>query len=200
MAKRQTRRTGAERRAYRDAMLDKAADTLGRIGIRDTTMDEIAEDIGLSKVALYRHFASKDEMIHCVLEREANRLLEIDRLPYKGGTARARELLEAARQDRSAFILLLRDARYDPVYGEHAQNVFDSVADRLREAFLHQSVEEPIAGLSADAISNLVLSATVYWLEKGDSDRDDEFIAWYGAAVRALDDGWRKALASETDG
>ena len=196
--KRARRRTGAERRAHRESLLRAAAETLLKLGLRDAKMDDIAEHAGITKVILYRHFASKEDLIHTILEREAERLLEIDRRPYEGGEKRARELLDAARENLSSFVLLIRDARNDPVYGEHTKRVREAIFVRLAAAFKRRHLDERFASLSADAIVTLVLESTLYWLENGAAQDDERFIAWYAASARSLDYGWRQVLAPET--
>lgn len=197
VTKTRKRRTGAERREYREELMNIAADTLLELGLRDTKMDEIAERTGQSKVVLYRHFASKDDLIHQILEREAERLLEIDRRPYHGGAKRAGELLTAARENISSFTLLVRDARDDTVYGEHFARVRHTIFERLASAFEERGVEKRFADLSANAIANLVLDATLFWIENGSEKEDKRFIEWYDRAVQSLDRGWRDLLTEE---
>jgi AcrR family transcriptional regulator len=191
MKSRAKRRTGEERRKFRDELIKIAALTFLELGIRDAKMDDVAERTGKSKVILYRHFASKDDLIHTILEREADRLLEIDRRPYKGGIERAKELMDAAREDKSSFILLIRDARNDPVYGEHHERVRDAIFKRLVTAFEKRAMTSSFSRISADAIANLALDSTLYWLENGDPSKDDLFIEWYGRGAHSLDKGWR---------
>src|SRR3954470_13546429 len=47
----------------RQRILDAADDLFRRIGIRGVGVDAIAEAAGTNKMTLYRHFASKDELI-----------------------------------------------------------------------------------------------------------------------------------------
>lgn len=57
--------------------LFEAADTLfyGR-GVRATSMDAVAEEAGVTKVTLYSHFASKDELVAAYLEQRDRRWRE----------------------------------------------------------------------------------------------------------------------------
>jgi len=53
-----------------------AADTLLELGLRDTKMDDIATRIGQSKVILYRHFASKDDLLWEIVNDAADRFFQ----------------------------------------------------------------------------------------------------------------------------
>jgi len=59
-------------RATRERILTAAAQLFTRDGIRPTSVDHISDLAGLTKVTLYKHFRSKDELIAEVLEREEN--------------------------------------------------------------------------------------------------------------------------------
>lgn len=184
------RRTGEERKAYRDSIIKVAAQTFYELGIRDARMDDIAERAGFNKVILYRLFTSKEELIDTILEREVERLLEIDRRPFEGGKKRAIELLEAAKLDTPSFVLLLRDSRHDPVFGHHAERFRGAIFDRLVEAFVRRGMTLKLAKPSADAIVNLVLESTLYWLLNCDTNDPDEFAEWYALGSEALAASW----------
>src|SRR5215207_3404283 len=55
--------TGEYRIPPRQRILEAADDLFRRIGIRGVGVDAIAEAAGTNKMTLYRHFASKDELI-----------------------------------------------------------------------------------------------------------------------------------------
>jgi AcrR family transcriptional regulator len=69
------RRGGARggRRDRRDDLLAAAARRFVTVGIRRTTMEDIASEAGAGKATLYRHFANKDAVIDALLAREAER-------------------------------------------------------------------------------------------------------------------------------
>ncbi len=64
------RRTGYKKsEASRKQVLDAAITTLAARGLAATSIQDIADAAGLSKGAIHYHFESKDELLHCVLER-----------------------------------------------------------------------------------------------------------------------------------
>src|SRR5262244_3268608 len=56
----------------RDRILAVAADLFYRHGIRAVGVEAIAEAAGTNKMTLYRHFASKDELVAEYLRQSAN--------------------------------------------------------------------------------------------------------------------------------
>lgn len=67
----ETPRTG--RRDRREDLLAAAARRFVAVGLRKTTMEDIAREARAGKATLYRHFANKDAVIDALLEREAAR-------------------------------------------------------------------------------------------------------------------------------
>jgi len=65
---------GPVRRDRREDLLAAAARRFVAVGIRKTTMEDIAREARAGKATLYRHFANKDAVIDALLEREAARL------------------------------------------------------------------------------------------------------------------------------
>lgn len=55
--------------ATRDRLLDAAAETFARDGIRGATTREIARKADLNEVTLFRHFKSKEQLLRAVLQR-----------------------------------------------------------------------------------------------------------------------------------
>lgn len=53
----------------RERILDKAAELFDREGVRAVGVDTIVAECGVAKMTLYRHFASKDELVAAYLER-----------------------------------------------------------------------------------------------------------------------------------
>lgn len=64
-------RTGRARRAK---IVDDATTLFAREGYGDTSLLDIATRVGVSKSALYHHFASKDALLHAVLRERDHRM------------------------------------------------------------------------------------------------------------------------------
>jgi TetR/AcrR family transcriptional regulator, cholesterol catabolism regulator len=56
----------------KERILNKANELYMRYGVRSVTMDDIAEQSGVSKKTIYQFFADKDELVDAVLKAEVN--------------------------------------------------------------------------------------------------------------------------------
>ena len=60
----------------RERILDAAVERFCRFGITHTSMNDIAHQAGVSRVTLYRRFATRDRLVEEVFEREFRRSLD----------------------------------------------------------------------------------------------------------------------------
>ncbi|HMU79495.1 MAG TPA: TetR/AcrR family transcriptional regulator [Microthrixaceae bacterium] len=73
MAATRARRTGDRR----DQILDAAAEAFGRRGFDGVTVAELAESVGVTAPALYRHFGAKDQILSAVTTGTLDRLVAV---------------------------------------------------------------------------------------------------------------------------
>jgi AcrR family transcriptional regulator len=59
----------------RERLIDSATRRFYRDGFRNVGVDQVMDDVGISKTAFYKHFRSKDELMLAVLEKQ-NRWLQ----------------------------------------------------------------------------------------------------------------------------
>ncbi len=62
-------------RDTKERILDAALELFARCGYLGTSMSDIAKQLGITKAALYKHYASKQE----ILDRIVERMNEMDR-------------------------------------------------------------------------------------------------------------------------
>src|SRR6202048_4314792 len=65
----------------RERILAAAERCIERHGIRKTTMDDIAREVGLSRPSVYRYFADRDDLLIELIARHARALLDRARTP-----------------------------------------------------------------------------------------------------------------------
>ncbi|MGC9027842.1 MAG: TetR/AcrR family transcriptional regulator, partial [bacterium] len=53
----------------RQRIVKKAAELFPRLGFSKVTMDELCDELGISKKTLYKYFTSKDEIADAVYQR-----------------------------------------------------------------------------------------------------------------------------------
>ncbi|HVF74161.1 MAG TPA: TetR/AcrR family transcriptional regulator [Acidimicrobiales bacterium] len=182
----------AERRA---AILKAAATAFAHKGFAATSMDDVAAEAGITKLIVYRHFASKEELYEAVLERVSKRLAEefvagLDQHPPRG--VGVRTLLTVAREDPDGFVLLWRHAAREPQFAEHAER-FRQQAVKVAVAMLSQRAlggDRRRKRWAAEALMSWLVDAVVHWLEEGTADRDDELIELVSRSLPAMITAW----------
>src|SRR6201990_276244 len=60
----------------RERILAAAERCIDRHGIRKTTMDDVAREVGLSRPSVYRYFADRDDLLIELITRHARALLD----------------------------------------------------------------------------------------------------------------------------
>jgi AcrR family transcriptional regulator len=93
-------------------ILQAAEEVLLQKGYAAMSMDDIAARVGIAKGTLYLHFATKDELVFRLLERDLQRTL---RMIEDNAT------MEGSARDRLTRIL---DALYQSWFGKHGQLLY----------------------------------------------------------------------------
>jgi AcrR family transcriptional regulator len=186
--------TGPLPRAERHAaILHGAAVAFARSGYAATSMEELASASGITKLIIYRHFESKEELYRAVLQQVFDRLAEEFLTGYtrrpEGGGVGARSMLRVAREDPAGFELLWRHAAREPQFAEYARELRDHAVDASR-ALLERHIDPTLREWAAQTVVGYLVEATLNWLEFGDPTRDDEFIDLATAAVRVAVNAW----------
>jgi AcrR family transcriptional regulator len=125
---RRTKAARSERRDGRAALLDAAAEVFAARGLRDASVDEVAERAGYSKGAVYWHFESKDDLFLALLEeridqpmREMIELLESAPAEQDMGPEASRRFTALLQTQRELLLLeheYWSQAARDPALGE----------------------------------------------------------------------------------
>jgi AcrR family transcriptional regulator len=126
--------------AARTRVLDAALDLFAQYGVSGTSLQMIADAVGITKAAVYHQFRTKDQIVIAVTERELGRLLPaLEEAEAHGDGPRARDALlvrtiEMAVRERR----LVRTLQFDPVVvrllAEHKP--FQIFMDRLYQVLL----------------------------------------------------------------
>lgn len=178
-----------ERRA---SILAAAARAFAHGGFAATSMEDVAAEAGVTKLIVYRHFESKDQLYRAVLEGISTRmrqefLRQLNTDPPGNPTA---AMLTVAREEPDAVRLLFVHAVREPEFVDavlaNRQAAID-VADQI----LGQTMTDPVVKAWAAESIVAYLSATVLaWLDHGDPERDDEFVRLATDGLRALYLAW----------
>jgi AcrR family transcriptional regulator len=178
-----------------EAILRGAAQAFARSGYAATSMEDVAAASGITKLIVYRHFDSKEELYRAVLERVSDRLAEefltrMSRADRRG--IGARSMLVVAREDPDGFSLLFRHAVREPQFAEYAHS------HRERALLASRHLLQPMLGhdrtlltWGAETVVAYMVEAVLNWLEFGDRARDDEMVELTTGALHALVQAWK---------
>ena len=132
--------TAAERRpitsrmsgdARRAQIREVAADLFDRSGYRDTSMDRIAEEVGIKKASLYYYFPSKDRLLIEMHDEMIELIIASHEARMEAGTATASDLLRGMMTD----IISLQETHPGSlrVFFEHFKEIPEPERTRVTE-------------------------------------------------------------------
>lgn len=158
----------AERRAQ---ILAAATRAFARHGFADTGLDDIAEEAGITRVVLYRHFDSKAELYRTILDRACERIAErVGTDDFEDDAIPA--LLDAAAEDPDAFRLLFHFANREREFRDLTDALSDAAATVARTNLAKQIPAGPWLDWAAQLIPAVTTDAVIAWLDNGQPDPD----------------------------
>lgn len=191
------------REERREKLMRIAAEVLAERGVRQTTMDHVAARAGVTKVVLYRYFGAKDRLVHAVLERIVDLILEADAREVDWWTERVNFTLEVARANQNEMKVLCRHAAHDPEFGVHFERLESMLVVRVREqvaVILGDQPDAPVEGpFLAQSVTAMFMESYIRWLELGRPEKDEEFLRWLTRSVRAMSYYWGGATPPEDE-
>ena len=149
------RRTQAERRAATRAEVLAAAErVISDHGFVAASVDEIAKAAGLTKGAVYHHFASKEELLLELLEACFRERIEaFDRMAAARSAGRGQGIAAGESFDRSWNVLFLEfvvRAAHDEDFGREFRHLLEQLRER-RAAAAHRILNADASGTSFGA-------------------------------------------------
>jgi AcrR family transcriptional regulator len=154
-------------------------------------MDDVAARCGVTKLIVYRHFASKEDLYRAILQHvfeHLGRELRSELAEPSHSGLGPRTLLTVAREDTAAFTLLWRHAAREPQFAAYASELRATSVDVVRRLTGLDSGDALFDAWRAEALFGWLVEATLTWLERGDAGRDEEFVLEASAGLRALRD------------
>jgi AcrR family transcriptional regulator len=178
----------------REQLLTAAATAFVRGGYDGTSMEDVAEQAGVTRLIVYRIFATKEDLYRAVLESVTDRLRDDVSPELRAADGQrsgiAGVLLRIAREQPDAFRLLWRHASHEPTFMAEAQ-AFRDVSAGFAEAVIHPYLHDrDFRRWAANSVVAHLYDGVCAWLDSGDPDRDDEFADRLAAGIRALVTAW----------
>ncbi len=103
------RRTKEEAEVTRQSLMDAGLKVFSRVGYADATLDDIAEEAGVTRGAIYHHFGGKAELYNHVISEGWNRIMPA----IERGIAEGSNGLE---QLRRSFVYFIKFAVEDETF------------------------------------------------------------------------------------
>jgi AcrR family transcriptional regulator len=156
----------------REQLLAAATRAFARNGFADTSLEEVATEASISKVLLYRHFASKADLYRAVLDRACARLVTaVGAGDYTSESVEA--LIGAAIADPDGFRLLFQHAAREPVFRQQME-VFREQMTAVAYQQLAEQIPDPSwARWAARLTPTVVVEAITAWLDVGQPNREE---------------------------
>jgi len=157
----------------REQILAAATEAFASSGFAPTSLDEVADAAGVTRVILYRHFDSKADLYQSVLDRMCARLEAHVEEPVSGFTDDSIDgLVAVASESPAGFKLLFQHALREPDFKERIEKFRSDIAEA---AYLQisQIVRDPImARWAAELAPTVAIEATIAWLDAGQPEPD----------------------------
>jgi AcrR family transcriptional regulator len=198
------RLTREEKKARtRAQLIDAAATVFARRGYVAASLDEVAEEAGLTKGAVYSNFNSKEDLFQAVIEERLSGPMRhgaeiIDRsigTTEDHAMAGARLFVDTVEKERDVFLLALefnihlaRHPELAPKYTARSREQLARVAELIRE---HTSEDAPLplpADQMAIAIEALSMGIALQKLADPEIVPDDLLGRVYALLFRLADD------------
>lgn len=182
-------RVRLDRDRRRVTLLDAAAAAFADRGFQATSMEDIASRAGVTRLIVYRHFESKEDLYRAVLDRAVTSLItsvrgEIQSGPTVKGVVKG--FLDAGRAYPDGFRLLVRQSAREPDFADYAER-FRSNAVRSAEGLIARPVPDPVLrAWSAETLVALLEEATLAWIESGEASRDEEMKAMLTSSIEGM--------------
>lgn len=179
---------GPERRA---SILASAAAAFAQLGYAATSMDDVAERAGISKVLLYRHVEGKAELYRSVLETTYGEMAaEFEaRLAAREPNGAIAAVLAVARRQPYGVRLLVRHASREPDFAAYATELRESVIEGITPLLAPRASDPVHLRWVAELAVTMVWEGVLEWLDHG-TDDDPAFVARLGKGVQAGIDAW----------
>ena len=184
------------REARRAQLVAAAASAFLGDGYDKTSMDQVAQTAGVSRLIVYRNFGSKEQLYREVL-REVLRDLgtAFEGLTFEdvAGRGAATVIMPVARAHPAAFRLLWRDAWQQPPFEDIAAEFRGYVSLYARAILATFIDDEAMLTWATRTAGAHLVDAICNWLDEGDPARDREVADRISAGLRALAAAWSSA-------
>lgn len=153
----------------REQILDAATRAFASAGFSGTGLDDVADEAGVTRVILYRHFESKADLYRAVLDRACARLTQTVGADDFDDTA-IPSLVRAAAADPDGFRLLFRYAAREPEFRDVIESMSAASTEVTHRNLTSVLPDGPWTDWAARLLPTLTTEAVIAWLDAGQPD------------------------------
>ncbi|HEX2400529.1 MAG TPA: TetR/AcrR family transcriptional regulator [Mycobacterium sp.] len=184
------------RAARRAQIIETAAGAFLQAGFDSTSMEDVAEAAGITRLVVYRIFDTKEHLYRAVLSSVADEFVaefqdtDLAEIRRRGGIVRI--TLGIARRHPDAFRLLWRQAAHEPAFAAFSHSFRQVVSEYAENLIaLDGRVTEPqMRRWCATALAAHLLEGISAWLDVGDPSLDDNYIVLQVCGLFAMIEAW----------
>jgi AcrR family transcriptional regulator len=184
------------RAARRAQIIETAAGVFLQAGFDSTSMEDVAQAAGITRLVVYRIFDTKERLYRAVLASVTDEFVaafrdtDLAEIRRHGGIVRI--TLGIARRHPDAFRLLWRQAAHEPAFAAFSHN-FRQIVGQYAENLIARDgrvIEPQMMRWCATALVGHLLEGMSAWLDDGDPSLDDNYIVLQVCSLFAMIDAW----------
>jgi len=152
----------------KDRIIKAAFNTFTKKGYHDSTMDDIAKEVGVSKGALYQYFKNKKEILNEIVLSYHTMFREVLRISFEkqNSSTIAEEgseaLLKKYRKHHEMFFEIIAIAAHDEEIKKSLRNEYEKDIKLIEEHFLKQEKNGKISPkIDANTLAQLYIAVYV---------------------------------------
>ncbi|HEY4267138.1 MAG TPA: helix-turn-helix domain-containing protein [Galbitalea sp.] len=174
--------------------MQAAARAFLNAGYEKTSMEDVAQAAGVTRLIVYRIFESKEALylavLTTVIDDIALRFIDREQIQAAPRESVAVNLLGAARAHPDGFRLLWRHASNQAEFSE-LFGMFKAAATEYGMALIAAAITDPTMQrwAAASLVSHLYESICL-WLDRGDAARDEQFLLMLTEGVKEMVRRW----------
>jgi AcrR family transcriptional regulator len=184
------------RAARRAQIIETAAGAFLQAGFDGTSMEDVAQAAGVTRLIVYRIFDTKEHLYRAVLSSVTDefatefREMDLAEIRRRGGIVRI--TLGIARRHPDAFRLLWRQAAHEPAFAAFANNFRKIVAGYAENLIARDGrvIQPQMMRWCATALAAHFLEGMSAWLDDGDPSLDDDYVVLQVSGLFAMVEAW----------